>query len=106
MAIAKSQRFEHRDLMMLLESDEFPPESLIYSGILMTLMGESNKQDLVPTIEATEVRRAVTFGIGMKQLIYSDQDGTLYDACIYKDEKDKVFVYAVRTRQMPERKRK
>jgi hypothetical protein len=103
MAIAKSDRFEKRNLKIRLESETFPPESFIYEKNQMTLMGVSNKQDLMPNIDDKAVVKAVVDGIGIKQLIYSDQDAGLYDVCIYKDDEDQVFIYAIRTRQMPEK---
>lgn len=105
MAIAKADRFEHKNLKVKLVSDKFPPDTLLYEGKFMTLLGFSNKQDLVPNIEDKEVVKAVFTGIGVKQLIYSDQDATLYDVCMYKDSEGQVFLHAIRTRQMPEKKK-
>lgn len=106
MAIAKKNRFETTNLKFPLDGETFPPEEFDYEGNLLTLLGISNKMDLMPTIQDSDVVKAVHFGLGVKQLIYSDQSANLYDVCMYKDEEDKVFVYAIRTRPAPEKPRK
>ncbi len=105
MGIAKSERFELKDLKIKINSNKFPPEVFLYEGKEMNLMGISNKQDLVPTIDNMDVVRAAFTGVGVKQLIYSDQNANLYDICMYKDSDGGIFIHAIRTRQMPEKKR-
>lgn len=102
----KKDRFIDTGLYIKVgQSDTFPVESFNYKNLELVLLGSSNKDDLIPVnIESIEMQKIVTFG-NLKQFIYVDQTGEIYDVCLYHDKDNNIYLYAIRTREKPEKKK-
>jgi hypothetical protein len=109
MSIQSKDRFVENNLRFQLGNvDSFPPPVLTYApkNLELFLLGESNKNDLMPiNIDTLEMQAVVTYG-AIKQCIYTAESGDLYDVCVYKNKENEIFIYGIRTRQLPEKKAK
>lgn len=107
MSIAKKDRFIQSNLKIPVDSGGvFPPPEITYQSLRLHNLGTSNKSDLLPVnIDTMELQRAVTYG-AIGQFIFSATNGDLYDACLYINEDKEVFIYGIRTRQMPDKPKK
>jgi hypothetical protein len=101
--IANAQRFVHKELKAPVKGSVFPPEQITYLEMKLECLGVSNKKDLMPpSIDTDELARAVTYG-KMDQFIYTEEGGDLYDVCMYQNEHGDIYIYGVRTRNLPEK---
>lgn len=102
----KKDRFIHVEMKVLIDTDIFPPETFTYETMIMTLLGKSNKSDLIPiNITDNDLIKAIMHG-GMVQFIYTSNSGDLYDICLYKCQDSKVYMYGIRSRQKPDKKKR
>jgi hypothetical protein len=98
MAIAKKDRFITKDLKQKI-SPSFPPETFKYKIWEMTILGKSNKDDLMPVnVDTAEMQRIVTLG-NLDQYICTNQVGDIFDAAIYKGEDGAAYLYGIMTRE-------
>lgn len=110
MPIAKKDRFMKTDLKIPVgDVGAFPPDRFCFEEQEFDVLGKSNKETLIPTnINSLEMQEIVTYG-NLGQYICTDQQGNLHDVCFYKgvrpEEKDKVFLYAIMTREKPEKQK-
>ena len=101
MSIAKKDRFKTEGIDVILKdvtSIPFPPETFKWNEKKFTLLGSSNKNDLLPiSLDEPSIIAATNTGrIG--QYIYTDHEGNLYDAFIFVDEMDDVILRSIMTR--------
>lgn len=105
MGIPNKERISGKEeLKIKLEkANVFPPLNITYEGIILYRLGVSDDKDLMPVnYSDKEMIRVVTFG-RIDQFIYTTKNGDLYDACIYQDESGDIYLYKLRTRQLPEK---
>jgi hypothetical protein len=106
MAVQGKDRFVENNINVLLPGiKQFPPDTLKYGANKTELfcLGKSNKTDLMPVnISSIDLQRAVTFG-GIGQYIYSAANGDLYDICLYTTAEQEIYIYGIRTRQLPDK---
>ena len=101
MAYAKKELFSVPFLAMdqrIELSSSFPPEKISYSNISLEYLGESNKNDLIKTVnkyEDYETKEAED----IKQFVYTDQVGELFEVCIMRCQNGKVKMTGIRTRR-------
>lgn len=107
MGVAGKDRFIKTNIKVLIDrSNAFPPLMFNYEGSEFTVLGLSNKEDLMPVnIETAELQRVVTYGY-IKQFICSADNGDLYDACLYRNETGNTYIYGIRTRKLPDKPKK
>ena len=113
MSTAKKDRFVSKNLKFLLDTNgdpTFPPEKINYSSdggaLKLSLLGSSNKDDLAPiNIDTFDLQKAATYG-HMGQYVYANENGDFYDLYLYKDEVEDIILYAIRTRQLPDKEPK
>lgn len=107
MAVPKKDRFVDTGLKIAVGNvDDFPPETFKYRDFEFTVLGLSNKDDLIPVnVDNLEMQKIVTLG-NLGQYICTNQVGDIFDACFYKGEDDNIYLYAIRTREKPEKPKK
>lgn len=84
----------------------FPPSQFDYNDLVYSLLGSSNKNDLIDEgIDNVSYQNDILNG-NVKQCIYSSSSGDLVDACVRKLDGREGTVISIRSREMPPKPKK
>ena len=106
MSIPNKLRFSKIDVNFLINTSEDIPTEFIFENKEYSVLGISNKQDLIPVnLTDQKLQKAAIYG-SLHQYIAESEDADLYDVVIYQTGDNKNYLYGIRTRQKPDKEKK
>ena len=89
------------DRIFIANADRFPPSDVKWNGDVLTLLGESNKDDLLKESNFpgdTEVIKAFEQKL-IGQFLYTDDAAELFEVVLIQNETSEIYIAAIRTRR-------